>query len=68
VAKPQIVELRDVCVFLSREDASTEQEQVLLRQRPHEAKVWWRGMWELPRTTARERRTQRRRRAALAVR
>jgi A/G-specific adenine glycosylase len=53
VAKPQTVELRDVCVFISREDASTQQEQVLLRQRPHEAKVWWRGMWELPRTTAR---------------
>jgi A/G-specific adenine glycosylase len=54
VAKPQTIELRDVCIFISRDDASTHQEQVLLRQRPHEAKVWWRGMWELPRLTARE--------------
>jgi A/G-specific adenine glycosylase len=54
VAKPQTIELRDVCIFISRDDASTHQEQVLLRQRPHEAKVWWRGMWELPRSTARQ--------------
>jgi A/G-specific adenine glycosylase len=25
--------------------------RIWLRQRPHDAKIWWRGMWELPRTT-----------------
>lgn len=27
--------------------------RILLRQRPDEPGVWWRGMWELPRTTRR---------------
>lgn len=33
--------------------ASTRDEnaRILLRQRPHDANVWWRGMWELPRAT-----------------
>lgn len=54
------VELHDACAFLCRqtapdgasdgESAKTHQ-LVLLRQRPHEARVWWRGMWELPRVT-----------------
>ncbi|HEX8235150.1 MAG TPA: A/G-specific adenine glycosylase [Abditibacteriaceae bacterium] len=74
VAKPQTIELRDVCVFISRrdasarDDASTQQEQVLLRQRPHEAKVWWRGMWELPRLTAHENESSERESSEDAVR
>lgn len=44
--KPEPVFLRDACVFLHRDD------KIFLRQRPHEAKIWWRGMWELPRVTA----------------
>jgi A/G-specific adenine glycosylase len=46
--KAQQVFLRDACAFLHRDN------QIFLRQRPHEAKIWWRGMWELPRVTARE--------------
>lgn len=46
--KTQTVFLHDACVFLHRDD------KIFLRQRPHEAKIWWRGMWELPRVTARE--------------
>jgi A/G-specific adenine glycosylase len=46
--KRQQVLLRDACAFLHRDG------QVFLRQRPHDAKIWWRGMWELPRVTARE--------------
>lgn len=38
--------LFDVCAF-----ALNENGEVLLRRRPDEAGVWWRGMWELPRTT-----------------
>lgn len=37
--------LFDVCALCLFEN------QVLLRQRPDEKGVWWRGMWELPRTT-----------------
>jgi A/G-specific adenine glycosylase len=44
--KPQTVFLHDACVFLHRDGT------VFLRQRPHDAKIWWRGMWELPRVTA----------------
>ena len=29
-------------------------QRVLLRQRPDRARVWWRGMWELPRVSARD--------------
>ena len=45
--KRQQILLHDACAFLHREG------QVFLRQRPHDAKIWWRGMWELPRVTAR---------------
>ena len=38
--------LFDVCAL-----AQNENGEVLLRRRPDEAGVWWRGMWELPRTT-----------------
>ena len=41
--------LFDVCAL-----ALDAQGQVLLRRRPDEAGVWWRGMWELPRTTRAE--------------
>lgn len=45
--KPQTVALHDACVFIqSTLDGAP---LVLLRQRPHDAKIWWRGMWELPR-------------------
>jgi len=46
--KRDTVEMRDACAFIERGG------RVFLRQRPHEAKIWWRGMWELPRVTARE--------------
>lgn len=48
--KRAIVELHDVCAFMTRQrpDGTAE---ILLWQRPHEAKIWWRGMWELPRVT-----------------
>jgi A/G-specific adenine glycosylase len=41
------IEMHDVCAFVLREG------RVLLRRRSDEAgdKNWWRGMWELPRTT-----------------
>lgn len=42
------VELRDACAFIQRDNL------VFLRQRSHDAKIWWRGMWELPRVTAQE--------------
>lgn len=48
-AKTTKVEMHDACGFAPRTVGGVE--QVLVRQRPHEAKVWWRGMWELPRTT-----------------
>lgn len=38
--------LFDVCAL-----AINENGEVLLRRRPDVAGVWWRGMWELPRTT-----------------
>ncbi len=38
--------LFDICAL-----ARNERGEVLLRRRPDEAGVWWRGMWELPRTT-----------------
>jgi A/G-specific adenine glycosylase len=41
--------LHDVCAFAIRERGG--EIEILLRQRPHEAKVWWRGLWELPRAT-----------------
>lgn len=44
--------MHDVCIFAR--DLSTQDEKVLLRQRSHDADIWWRGMWELPRTTRRE--------------
>jgi A/G-specific adenine glycosylase len=47
-AKRDTVELRDACGFWQREG------QIFLRQRSHDAKIWWRGMWELPRVTARD--------------
>ena len=38
--------LFDACAL-----ALNERGEVLLRRRPDAAGVWWRGMWELPRTT-----------------
>ncbi len=38
--------LFDVCAFAQNADG-----EVLLRKRPEDQKIWWRGMWELPRTT-----------------
>ena len=56
-------ELFDVCVRLrvGSMDAESAAESTVefdrtafwLRQRSHEAGIWWRGMWELPRTTRR---------------
>ncbi len=48
--KRRSVELQDVCAFVTRL-SSEGNEEVLLRQRSHDAGIWWRGMWELPRTT-----------------
>ena len=45
-AKPAPTPLFDACAL-----ALNESGEVLLRRRPDEAGVWWRGMWELPRTT-----------------
>jgi len=49
--KPVEVPLHDVCAFLLREKDGGP--QLLLRRRPDEdgPQSWWRGMWELPRTT-----------------
>lgn len=49
--KREAVLLRDACAFIMRDN------KIFLRQRPHDAKIWWRGMWELPRVTARENET-----------
>jgi A/G-specific adenine glycosylase len=45
--KRKEIEMHDVCAFVLRED------KVLLRRRSDEVgdKNWWRGLWELPRTT-----------------
>jgi len=43
--KKALTPLSDVCALCLFE------KQVLLRQRPDEKGTWWRGMWELPRTT-----------------
>ena len=52
--KPQIIEMRDVCALVHRTNAAGAVE-ILLRQRDNDdsgaARNWWRGMWELPRTT-----------------
>jgi A/G-specific adenine glycosylase len=52
--KPEIVEVRDVCAFIQRINAAGVTE-ILLRQRADEvgesARNWWRGLWELPRTS-----------------
>ena len=42
--------LHDVCAWAERVDQNGER-QWLLRQRSHEAGIWWRGLWEWPRTT-----------------
>ena len=44
--KPAPTLLFDVCAL-----ATNESGEILLRRRPDEAGVWWRKMWELPRTT-----------------
>ncbi len=62
VRKRAPVELHDDCAFIRRpasdetagENAdAASRDQILLRQRPHDARTWWRGMWELPRVTRR---------------
>ena len=58
-AKRDAVLLNDVCAFATKSttsstrcrDNSENETRVLLRQRAHEPGIWWRGMWELPRTT-----------------
>ena len=58
--KAAFTELFDACAFIREPPQSTlrcdspDEARVLLRQRSHEAKIWWRGMWELPRITRRE--------------
>ena len=42
--------LHDVCAWAERMDENGER-QWLLRQRSHEPGIWWRGLWEWPRTT-----------------
>lgn len=54
--KNALTELFDVCAFAERINAVGNRE-ILLRQRPAEAKIWWRGMWELPRVTKLENET-----------
>lgn len=49
-ARPELTPLHDVCAFVTRESTEGDTE-VLLRRRPDEPGIWWRGMWELPRTT-----------------
>jgi A/G-specific adenine glycosylase len=44
--KAATIAINDACVFITNETG----DKVLLRQRPHDEKIWWRGMWELPRT------------------
>jgi A/G-specific adenine glycosylase len=53
-AKP--TEMADVCVRIrSTVDFDrTPSEAFWLRQRSHDTRIWWRGMWELPRTTLRD--------------
>lgn len=62
------IQLRDFCAFIHRRVQTTvsrkgaqslrmsthvgAQDLILLRRRPDEKRVWWRGMWELPRATA----------------
>ncbi len=41
--------LHDVCVWAQREENG--ERRWLLRQRSHEPGIWWRGLWEWPRTT-----------------
>ena len=41
--------LCDACAFAVRVEDGAE--RILMRRRPHEPGLWWRGMWELPRTT-----------------
>ena len=45
--KPQSIALHDACVFIQSTLDGTP--KVLLRRRPHDEPIWWRGMWELPR-------------------
>lgn len=49
-AKKALTPLHDVCAFASKEEGGTD--FVLMRRRPDTPGIWWRGMWELPRTTA----------------
>ena len=47
-------EMNDVCIFLiTTSTVEFDRTPLWLRQRSHDEKVWWRGMWELPRTTLR---------------
>jgi A/G-specific adenine glycosylase len=41
--------LRDACALAVR--VVDGHEEILMRQRSHDPGAWWRGMWELPRTT-----------------
>ena len=59
-AKREAVLLNDACAFTTQKSSTRSCEtggeivsetRVLLRQRAHEPGIWWRGMWELPRTT-----------------
>jgi A/G-specific adenine glycosylase len=46
----ELTPVYDVCAFAVRENSRGEAE-VFLRRRPDEPRLWWRGMWELPRVT-----------------
>ena len=48
-ARQKATLLLDACALAVRIENGME--KILLRRRSHEPGVWWRGMWELPRTT-----------------
>jgi len=50
-ARRETVELRDACVLCKSTPGFG---RTFLRRRARDAKIWWRGMWELPRVTARD--------------
>lgn len=48
-ARQKATLLLDACALAVRVQDGAE--KILLRRRSHEPGLWWRGMWELPRTT-----------------
>jgi len=54
MARPEVTPLHDVCALARKNIShgpSGSETRVLLRRRPDLPGTWWRGMWELPRTT-----------------